>query len=185
MAVLIDANSPEVKERAKWEQFPTAETMAARIQPGNPYVFRPYPKMLVRARRIPPGFENAGKWACSLQAPAYHGFRNTDEWNRACELAALWTVGNQRTVSDQDEERRARDNGEGWGDNTKEALAIASQLEKMVSDAAGERHYRDSKMSEKAQAEALQHDRATFEHQAEVPEKPIKRRPGRPRKSAA
>ena len=183
MAILIDPNNPEAKERAKWEQHHTEHTLGG-LQPGNPYVKREFPKMLVRAMRVPPGFDGAGKWACSLQSPRYFGFRDSDEWARACQEATIFTSGCQKTVNTEEEARLVMNNGEGWRESVPSALEYRAALETAISDAAAERHYRDSKMSAKAQAEALEHDRATFEHQPEVPAKPMKRR-GRPPKNAA
>lgn len=48
--VLIVPGSNFVKEVSKFEQFHTRYT-AGTNGPGNPYVYRPFPKMVYRAQR--------------------------------------------------------------------------------------------------------------------------------------
>lgn len=171
MAVLLNPESPFVKEMAKWEQFPSEYTIGGN-RPGNPYTFRPYPRMMFMARQTP-----SGKWDTALQPPAQFGFRDVNEWDRACMEAQKFTESCQRVVNDETEHKRAKD--EGWRDTPTDALDFRNALEKAVGDAAAERNFRDRNMSEKAKEEVAQVEAETFGHLAEIPE--AKKR-GRPRK---
>lgn len=178
--LIIDPSNKNTIEKAKWEQFPVPEIGG--LKPGNPYVFRPYPKMLVQARQIPPGAQGAGKWATSMAPPSRFMFQRDDDWARACNAAEEFTRSCQFTVNNEEEHKRARE--EGWRDDEKEAIEFRAALDKAVSDAAAERNYLDRNMSEKALAESAKAEGEHFGHLGEIPAQPIKRR-GRPRKDAA
>jgi hypothetical protein len=52
MPVIVAQDSPDAKEMVKWEQFPSVYGPV----PGNPYVYRPFPKATYRAYK-----DDAGK----------------------------------------------------------------------------------------------------------------------------
>lgn len=185
--VLKNPNTQDFKDKAAWEMFDSEFTSRQYgVPPGRPYVYREYPRMLIRAQRVPGGFPKAGTWATSLQEPAFFGFRDQDEWERACQFARNFTKSCQREVADDREHKQARESGEGWRDSVEEALAWGAEMDKMVSDAAAQRAYADRNMSEKAKAEVEKVEAAQeWGHVAEVKEQPIKRRPGRPKKNTA
>lgn len=127
---------------------------------NRPWVNRPYPKMLYMAR------EHNGKFVLGL--PHDENFAAT------C----------QTVVQNEFEEQQKID--EGWRVKPHEAIQHQLNLLRMISDAAAERHYSDSKMSPKAQAEAKAADDATEHQLPEVPvARTVKRGPGRPPKNAA
>lgn len=167
-------HSETAKELAKWEQHPT-KYVAEGLQPGNPYRFVPYPKMVYMARQT-----HSGKWAVTEQAPPQFGFQDLNAWDRACQAAAHFTESCQRIVNSEEEEKRAME--EGWRATPQGAMEWRESLEKAIGQAAAERNYRDRSMGEKAKEEAAQVEAETFGHVAEIPE--AKRR-GRPRKDAA
>lgn len=177
MAVLINPESEETKERAKWEMFHSQWTPGG-LQPGNPYrkgnvygkAGAEYPKMLYKAQRIP----GNGKWATSMDVPEYFGFRTDDEWRRACERAERFTASCQLTVNTEAEHARARE--EGYRDTPKEAVDFQHALEKEMGDAAANRNWHERNMSEKALAERDAAEAEHFGHLPEIPEKPIVRR---------
>src|SRR5262245_54529633 len=68
-----------VKEVAKFEQFHSPFTIGA--QPGNPYTYRPYPKMLYKADKF------NGKIVCMGAHPNPMEFMNPAEFERAWALA--------------------------------------------------------------------------------------------------
>ena len=166
---VVQTNPEIAKERAKWEQHPTEFTLGG-LRPGNPYVYRPFPKMLYKARQIPPGMDGAGKHATSLSAPAFFGFRDQNEWQRACEGAYNFTKSCQMEVKDE----REYDNmvKDGWRDGPQEAMAYAEALQNAVSNAAAERAHADRNMGEKAKAESAAFEEENFGHQPEIPAKP-------------
>jgi len=176
MAVLRNPESEETKERARHEQFHSEWTIGG-LQPGNPYVYRQYPMMLFQARQVP----GNGRWAVALEPPSRHGFRDHMDWDMACSHAASFTASCQRTVNNEAEHKRARE--EGWRDSQGEALEFRAALDKMIGDEAAARNYRDRNMSEKAKAESDAIQAETFGHVPSIPEQPIKRRPGRPAKA--
>lgn len=51
MGVVIPVDSELGRELAKWEQFPSERTNPAN-PPGNPYVYRPFPKMVYRGGTV-------------------------------------------------------------------------------------------------------------------------------------
>lgn len=82
-----------------------------------------------------------------------------------------------RIVANQHEHDRL---GSDWHESPADASEQFQKLEGDIARAAAERHFSDTKMSEKAQAEALRADRATDEMVTDIPA-PAKR--GRPAKS--
>ena len=171
-AILITPGSEEAKEKAKWEQHHTVYTIGG-LQPGNPYVYRAFPKMVYRAQRTP----GTGKWAVAQEPPTNFGYHDMQEWDRACQSAAQFTKSCQFTVNNEQELKKAR--AEGWHESAEEALAFHN-LDKIASDAALHRNYEDRNMSEKAKAESAAVEAETFGHVAEIPAQPIKRRGRKP-----
>lgn len=116
--------------------------------------FEKYPQMVYRANRKPTG------------GP----FIVIDPMNEQ------WSMANCKTVGNEQEEKRAID--EGWRPSPDEAIAYANRFEDEIALAAAHRAHEDKRLSEKAQAEAKAADEATADHLPEIPEK---RKPGRPR----
>ena len=173
MTILRNPDSDEAKEYAKWEMLPSEWTIGA-LRPGNPYrkgndFGKPgaeYPRMLYKAHPIP----GSGKMAVALQEPEFFGFRDQNEWDRACQSAARFTASCQKTVSSEAEHERARDDG--WRDSPQEAMDFSEALQKAISNAAAERNYRDRNMGEKAKEESAAAEAEHFGHLPEIPEKP-------------
>lgn len=149
MAMIINPESVLGQELAKWEK---------------PYRFEPYPKMLYRAVQL----EN-GQMAVTGRPQDYI----TDP-----EIARETAITNrcQRIVRNEPEEQRAA--AEGWCVTAPEALLHAERLQQDIAQAAAERHYRDQRMSAKAQTEVKAVDDATHEHVPDPPA-PTKRARGR------
>jgi hypothetical protein len=158
---LVNPESEETKEMAKWEQFPSKWTLGS--APGNPWTMRAYPWMLYKAKQLP-----NGKWSVAEEPPAYFGYRDAQEWDRACQGAAAFTASCQRTVNSEAEHQKAR--AEGWRDNPTEAMELVEVLNTGLSDAAAERNYQDRNMSEKAKAEVAKVEADHFGHLGEIPE---------------
>jgi hypothetical protein len=155
MGMVISPESELGKELAKW---------------NKPYVYNAFPRMMYKARRRPDGVVSVFE-ADDARLGGQIGSGVAEAWTRGC----------QKTVNDEAEQRRARD--EGWRETQDEALKHFHELEKFVADAAAHRAHEDRNMSEKAKAEAAAHEEETFGHVAEVPEKPKAKR-GRPRKAS-
>jgi hypothetical protein len=160
---LISLETTEGKELSKWEQ---------------PYVYRPYPKMMYKAQHLP----GSGRFATAADQPAYYGFRDGAEWDRACQAAESFTRSCQKIVNDEKEHKDALNSREGWRNTPQEAVEFAEARWKTEGNEAGERNYRDRNMSDKAKAESEAAEKAHFGHLPEIPEK---KRRGRARKSDA
>src|SRR5882672_9987203 len=98
--------SQETLHRARWEMIPSKLTIMADVQPGNPYrkgnePGKPgseYPKMLYIAQHTP----GTGKYAVSLPIPSQYGFRDGNEWDRACASVNEFNRSCQRIVNSED-----------------------------------------------------------------------------------
>jgi len=178
MPILRSPESEETKEMAKWEQYPGGEWCPHPLQPGNPYRYRPYPKMLYKAQQNP----QSGKWVCSQDTPANFGFRTAEEWDRACQAAAAFTTSCQCIVNDETEHKRRRESGEGWCESPQEALEWRQKLQDQIAEAAAVRNWEDRNMTDKAKDESAAAEADHFGHLPEIPEKPKRR--GRPPKVA-
>ena len=165
--IISNPQSPYLQEMAKWEMRPSEWTLGG-LKPGRPDVYQAYPKMLYMARQTP-----SGKWQTHLEAPAQFGFHDMNEWDRACQAAAKFTESCQRTVQDESEHKRARE--EGWRDHPTEAMEFRNALESAVGKAAAERNWQDRRMSEKAKAESTAAEAEHFGHLGEIPAKPVDR----------
>jgi hypothetical protein len=83
-------------------------------------------------------------------------------------------------VNDEQEQRNMLSRGYVQGPD--KAIEALEQQERGLATAAAERAYTDQRMSPRAQAEAEAVDESTIQHVGSVPETPIRRGPGRPRK---
>ncbi len=158
------------KEMAKFEQFHSKYTGAE--GPGNPYVYRPFPKMVYRADKY------EGKVVCMAAPPDPYAFQMhpdpTRAYQNAQEAALRFSEKCQRIVNDEVEYSRAHEDG--WRDSPDEAVAHVLSRDQAVSTAAAERNYADRNMSEKARAEIAEALSNADGHLAEIPERPRRRK---------
>lgn len=172
----IHQGSNYAKEMAKFEQFPSKYGP----RPGNPYKYRPFPKMVYRAEVW------KGKPLCMAAPPNPVEYSNPGEFDRAEQAARQFTERCQRIVQDEREFQIAME--QGFRESPAEAVAYLEGRMERESRAAAERNYADRLMSDGAKAEAKAEEARIFSeegrHAGEIPRKPIRRR-GRPKKSAA
>jgi hypothetical protein len=142
----------------QFEQFPSKYGSS----PGNPYTYRPFPKMLYKASRF------NGTPCCMAAQPDPIEFKNPAEWDRMCQLAIRFTDSCQKIVKDEREMSIAMESG--WRENPQEAVEWLIERDLAISQANAHREYEDRNMSEKAKAEvkAVQDERGG----EPVPEKP-------------
>jgi hypothetical protein len=169
--ISIVPGSNFAREVAKFEQFPTIYT--AGDQPGNPYAYRPYPKMLYRAEHW------KGKAVCMASPPNSREFYDEQEFTRAEEAARAFTERCQMIVGNESERSKAFENG--WREHPEEAVAYLLGRDKEISTQTAHRHFEDKNMSELAQREIAAAEEAHDGHLPEIPEQ--RRRRGRPRKN--
>jgi hypothetical protein len=155
----------------QFEQFPSA--LSGRQGPGNPYTYRPFPKMVYKAER----FE--GKVACMAAPPDSYMFKDNREYERAVQMAEKFTERCQRIVNNEVELSKAYEAG--YRESPQEAVDFVLGRDAKAAEAAAHLNYEDRNLTgpaleERKAEEAAAHARG--EHLAEVPEK----RRGRPRK---
>lgn len=171
MSILISHESELGRELAKWEQHRT-KYVGDEQSPGNPYVYRPYPRMLYRAEK-----RSDGRHVCIEQAPHPYSFERMDQYAQAQLAMEAWNRSHTRTVQSEDEERRAKN--EGWRNSPDEALSTLEAREQAIGLAAAEAAAKAQRMSELARREFAEAEQATHEHVTDV--QPARKR-GRPAK---
>lgn len=157
----VSTESALGKELLKWER---------------PFDYRPeanpYPKMMYRARNRPDGKRSVHEVMDSLFAETGpDGLRRVvagaaEQWSRGCQL----------TVKDDYEKTRAYE--QGWRDTPQAALDALEARENIITTLTAERHASDARMSELAQREATAADQSTLRQLPEIPEQPVRRKPG-------
>jgi hypothetical protein len=163
--VVIIPGSNYQRELGRFEQFPSKYT--GDEGPGNPYRYRPFPKMVYIAKKY------KGKLVCMAAPPHPLEFVNPKEYERVEEQAAQFTKECQRVVNDESEYQKAMEAG--YRESPVEAVEHAEKREEKKADAAAERNWDDRNMSDKAKAETRKAEEAAgAEHLGEIPRTPVK-----------
>lgn len=164
--VVIVPGSNYQRELGRFEQFHSKYT--GDEGPGNPYRYRPFPKMVYIAKKY------KGKVLCMAAPPHPLEFANPKEYERAEESAAIFTKECQRIVNDETEYQKAMEAG--YRESPSEAVEHAEAREEKKADATAERNWEDRNMSDKAKAEARKaEDAAGAEHLPEIARTPVRR----------
>jgi hypothetical protein len=151
--------STYVKEMRRWEQFPSEYTVKSK--PGNPYVYRAYPKMLYKAQRMP-----NGQYTCLSAAPDPYLYQGHDDYNRACLMVETFNRSCTRIVTDESAERIAI--GQGWAEDPSKAMAQYEAEQQAIGNAAAEAAFSARRMTEKAREEYAEAEQQTHEHVTDV-----------------
>lgn len=171
MGVLFNPSGAYADEVRKWEQTDTQYSMTpeGHSQPGNRYVFRPYPRMLYKA------YLRNGKAVCMEGPPHPYAFRSpgelemailqNDSFNRSCYMV----VGND---AEYDKER-----GRGWRDDPNDAIAFLEALEQDIGNAAAEAAAASKHMTATAQREHAAAEASTHAHVVDVVPQPHGQKP--------
>ncbi len=157
----ISPDSDLGRELAKWEQHPTRLVPRGK-QPGNSYVFRPYPKMLFKARQ-----GRDGRAVVSQVEPHLSEFPHVDAYNRAVLANDEQNKRSQRVVQSAEEEAIAL--GQGWHPTPDAALAAYERERDQQAVAAAEAAFAVRRMSAPAQAEFAAAEAATSAQVCDVP----------------
>jgi len=173
--IIHNPSGASADELRKWEQHNTmyAMTPDGDFKPGNPYKFRPYPKMLFKAMTNP----KTGKMSVGEVQPAPWLYTSMQDLERDTNYVESFNRQCQKIVQNEDEHLKAK--GQGWCDLQTEALERAEQQYAAMAEEAARVHYQVAKMGEKAREEFKQSDQSTSAHILDV--KP-KRKRGRPAK---
>lgn len=158
--IVISPASELGKELRKWEQHHTY-LVPPGTHPGNPYVFREFPKMLYKAQK-----QRNGQYACMLPAPVSYDYERADAYERAVLIKESFDKSCYRIVADETAERLAK--GQGWAETIPAALELAEAHERAIADAAAEAAYAAQRMTEQARAELKAADAATHAHVVDV-----------------
>lgn len=141
MGVEISPNSALGIELAKWE---------------GPHPYKEFPKMIYRAIKVD------GKAICMMPTPSMFGWRDAAEYQMAILQAESITKSNQRIVQNEDEEKRAREDG--WRETPQAALDHLEALDREIGKAAAEANFSARRMSDAAQREHRAATDSTHEH---------------------
>jgi len=168
MPIQWSEESAYAKEVARWDRPKRDGGM-------RPDSFEMFPQMLYRAV-----VRENGKAVIAGDPARYRGLTNpADAAMRLAEEEAV-TASCQLIVRSQAEADRAFE--QGWRDHPQAALDHHAALQRVISDAAAERHFSDQRMTAKAKRDAAQADAAAgIEHVADVP---VPKERGRPARSA-
>lgn len=166
--IVLNPNSELAKELRKWEQFPGIYGKT----PGNPYVYREYPRLLYKAQKLVNGKYSVGEvppdpMLFETAAKLERATLMVERFNKSCQLV----VGNDQELS--------REHDKGWRKTQQEALDYAEALEIDMATAAAEAAFHAKRMSASAQAEFAKANAETHEHIVDVQPK---RKRGRPAK---
>lgn len=172
--VVINPHSALGKELRKWEQH-HSHLVPRGTNPGNPYVYREFPKMLYRAQKLP-----NGQTACMQPAPDPYAYDRMDRYSQACLMVDSFNRSCTRVVADASEEAIAK--GQGWANSVVEAMAVWEKDQQAIGNAAAEAAYAVQRMSEKARTEHAAAEAETHQHVTDVVGTPKARR-GRPPKA--
>lgn len=164
------------KEMNKFEQFPFSKWSAGG-QPGRPYEYRPFPKMVYKAER------KDGRISCMAAPPSEDDFPTAKAYEQARQAAIRFTEKCQRVVDTPEELSRAFE--EGWRESPQAAIEFIEGRDRAQADAAAHRNYEDRGMSDAAKRESAAAEAAHDGHLAEVPVARIRRKPGPKPKSAS
>jgi hypothetical protein len=151
--IVINPASELGKELRKWEQHPGPYGR----NPGNPYTFREFPKMLYKAQR-----QINGQFACMLPAPHPYGFERPEGFNQALLAVESFNRSCYRIVGDASEEAIAK--GQGWALSPTLAMSVYEAEQRAIGDAAAEAAFQVQRMTENARTEFAAANASTHQH---------------------
>src|SRR5215831_7436414 len=104
--VVVNPHTAYGKEMRRWEQHRT-EWVRRGTNPGNPYEFRPYPRMLYKAQQNP-------NWqrGWMMETPHPYAYARPEEYERAIRAKETFDRSCQCVVPDESAERVRC--GQGW-----------------------------------------------------------------------
>jgi len=159
-SIIINPHSALGKELRKWEQHKT-DLVPTGTQPGNPYVYRPYPKMLYKAQKT-----RGGQWRCMEQQPHPYDYERQEVFERAMFAYESFNRSCQKTVGDESEHRVAM--GQGWAESPDAAIERCEQEQQAFGNASAEVLAAARGMSEQARGELKAAENTTSQHVVDV-----------------
>lgn len=163
MSVIITPDSELGKELRRWEQHNTKLALDndGVFKPGNPYVFRPYPKMVYKAVK-----KENGKVVCMVPLPEPVHFALQNAYLAAVADAEALNARCHKIVESEQQWMVAK--GQGWCESPEAAIEQFEREEQALGNAAAEAAFAASRMSDKAQRDFNQVQEMTAEHVPDV-----------------
>src|SRR4030095_4057291 len=161
---ILDPSSAEAQELRKWEQHPTRFALDENgdMRPGNPYVFRPYPKMVYKALKIP----QTGKVICMMPQPDIYDYTDMASYERAGLRVDALNRQCYKLVHSDAEWQRAKDDG--WRSDATQALEQYEAYEQAIGNAGAGAAAAVPRISAQAKDEKQAADNATHQHVTDV-----------------
>lgn len=159
-SVIINPHSALGKELRKWEQHKT-DLVPTGTKPGNPYVYRPYPKMLYKAQKT-----RGGQWRCMEAQPHPYDYERQEVFERAMFTYEAFNQSCQKTVGDESEHQIAK--GQGWAESPQAALELCEKQQMEIGNASAEVLAAARGMSEQARAELKAGENTTAQHVVDI-----------------
>lgn len=166
--IAVIPGSPYAKYMSQFESSPVGGFAA-----GNPYKYRPFPKMLYHAERV-----NGAPVCMGAPPDPYNPAYSTNPalFERDVLAAQRFTEKCQRIVNDEREFQKAMEGG--WRESPEDAVAFLIQRDKNTSKLDAHREYEDRNLSDSAKAEIMAEREARGgDPIAEMPEKRRGRKP--------
>lgn len=160
MPIVYPQSGPLAEELAKWEQHRT-KYVPDDMVPGNPYVYRPYPRAMYKAVK-----KANGKVVCMETPPNSYAYLDEKSYERACLEVESFNRQCYSEVKSEEEHKKARN--EGWRDTPTEALQFFEACEQAIGNAAAEANWGAKRMSARAQDELKQANEQTHEHVTDI-----------------
>jgi len=169
--IVVNPHSSYGKELRKWEQHRT-DLVPHGTTPGNPYVYRPYPKMLYKAQRLP-----NGQMRCLAALPDPYQYEHPGEYQHAVLWMESFNKSCTRIVDDEAQERAAT--RDGWRDSPATAMHLEEQVQRDIGNAAAEARAVAKTMSTRAQVELAKAEALSHQHVTDVTRRgrPVTQRP--------
>lgn len=161
MSVVINPDSDYAKELRKHEQFPMYVN-GELMQPGNPYVFRPYPRMLYKAQ----DWRGQGKKMVTAPFVSPYGWADPRLYENALLEAEAFTKSCQRIVGSEREQQEAEK--QGWCDTLQAALEYEERYQQAIAHAAAEAAHSVQGMTATAKREFEEAADSTEHHVTDV-----------------
>lgn len=155
--MVVNPASALGKELRKWEQHPGPLGR----NPGNPYTYRPYPKMLYKAQAQP-----NGQVRCLMDTPHPLAYQTPEAWQQAVQQKEYFDKTCVCVVDSESAERIKV--GQGWCADPAAAMEQHEREQTAIFTASAEVAHSAQRMSDKAKRELAAAEGETHEHVLDV-----------------
>lgn len=174
---IYDKDGVLIQAKQAYDEWKNNPDFAVKQALKYQYRYERYPMMLYRAAECP--FLN-NKVVTYLPEPRISSFKEQDAYMQALNQVNEWNREITITVKNEAEEQKALEMG--FREKQQDAIAYAESKLDSIAERAANLEWQVSRMSEKAQTEAQSHIKSAEAHVIDIPEAPLVKRRGRPRK---